>query len=178
VGDQLRRHAECGLPVREPDLYVLIANTVPEHIDRAPLIDLLGQALGEPLARALLLATMRLDEPSPFWVLGQLNERKQLRRVEAESCVELLRFWVELRGFEPWLPRCERWCGRFICVSVRAARSAWMLAAVVMAVSVFNGRPASLWAAAARACALFRPLSSWASPAIIAGAYVSCCRRT
>jgi len=41
VGHQLRRHAEGRLAIREADLHVLIADPVPEDVDRPALVDLL-----------------------------------------------------------------------------------------------------------------------------------------
>ena len=94
VGDQLRRYAERWLPVGEPDLDILIANPVPENIDRAALIDLLSKPLSEPLARTILIATMGLHELVPVQGLGRLDEGEQLHRVEANPPVEgLTHLW-------------------------------------------------------------------------------------
>ena len=49
VGHQLRRDPERGLAVGEADLDVLIADAVAEDIDGAALVDLLREALDEPL---------------------------------------------------------------------------------------------------------------------------------
>ena len=85
VGDQLRGNTERGLPVGEPDLDVLIADPVPENIDRAALIDLLGEPLGEPLAGTVLVAAMGLDQLRPCRRLRGLDEREEFRCVRSRA---------------------------------------------------------------------------------------------
>ena len=45
MGDQLGRDPERWLAIRQADLDVLIADAVPQDIDRAALVDLLGESL-------------------------------------------------------------------------------------------------------------------------------------
>ena len=66
VGDQLGRDAECGLPIGQADLDVLIADAMPDDIDRAALVDLLRKALDEPLPGDALVAAVGLDELLPL----------------------------------------------------------------------------------------------------------------
>ena len=84
VRDQLRRDPERRLAIGEPDLDVLIADAVPQDVDRPALIDLLRQPLREPPARELLVAAVGLDQLLPLRRLGLFDEREQLRGVQAE----------------------------------------------------------------------------------------------
>ena len=90
VGHQLGRDAERGLAIGQPDLDVLIADAVPQDIDGPALVDLLGEALDEPLPGERVVTAVSLDELLPLRPLGLFDEREQLRGVEAELRVELL----------------------------------------------------------------------------------------
>ncbi len=90
VGDQLGRDTERGLAVREPDLDVLIADAVPQDIDRAALVDLLREPLDEPLTGELLVTAVGLDQLRPLRTLRLLDEREEFRGVEAELGIEVL----------------------------------------------------------------------------------------
>lgn len=88
MGHQLRGHSKGGLTVREPDLDVLIADTVPQDIDRPSLVELLGQPLDELLVGQLFVAAVGLDQFLQRRALRFFDEPQELYGVETETRVE------------------------------------------------------------------------------------------
>ena len=81
---QLGRQAVGGLEEREPDLDPVVVDAVAQDIDRAPLVELLGEAVAELLEDAVRPA-VDLEQALPGRRLGLLDEGEQLRRVEARA---------------------------------------------------------------------------------------------
>ena len=84
VGNQFRSNAERWLPVREPDLDVLIADPVPDNVDGTALIDLLGEPLGEPLPSTVLVPAMSLDKLAQDGWVASMNAKSSA--VSKPSC--------------------------------------------------------------------------------------------
>ena len=82
---QLRRDAERGLPVGQPDLNVLIAHTMPQHIDGPALVDLPGEALDETPPGERVVTAVRLDELLPLLPLRLFDECEQLARCRGRA---------------------------------------------------------------------------------------------
>jgi hypothetical protein len=90
VGDELRRDPEGRLSVRQPDLDILVADTVTQDVHRAPFVELLRQTLCEALPGNLLLTAVCLDKLAPCLSLGQLDEGEQLSQVQPERGIEIV----------------------------------------------------------------------------------------
>ena len=87
---QLGRQAVGGLEEREPDLDPVVVDAVTQDIDRAPLVELLGEAVAELLEDAVR-PVVDLEEALPGRRLGLRDEGEQLRRVQAQLRVEVAR---------------------------------------------------------------------------------------
>ena len=87
---QLGRQAVGGLEEREPDLDPVVVDAVAQDIHRAPLVELLGEAVAELLEDAVR-PVVDLEEALPGRRLGLRDEGEQLRRVQAQLRVEVAR---------------------------------------------------------------------------------------
>ena len=87
---QLGRQAVGGLEEREADLDAVVVDAVAEDIDRAALVELLGEAVAELLEDAVR-AAVDLEEALPGRRLGLRDEGEQLGGVQAQLRVEVAR---------------------------------------------------------------------------------------
>ncbi len=82
--DELRRQPVRRLEVREPDLDAEILDPVPEHVDRAALVELAREPLEEVRSRRLLAAVAGA-ELAPRVRLRRLDECERPRRDRARA---------------------------------------------------------------------------------------------
>ena len=78
----------CRLEVREPDFDAVIVDAMAQHVDRAALVDLLRETIGE-LGLSASLATMDRDESLPRCRLRLDDEREELGCVETSDGIEV-----------------------------------------------------------------------------------------
>ena len=77
-----------GTEARELERDTAVGHPMAQHVNRAPGVELIGQALPELRLRHRRVATMQSDEPVPLDGLRRADEREQIGRVNANDWIE------------------------------------------------------------------------------------------